>query len=41
VGCVVGAAAPSFRLPDADGRLVALDELLGRTVVVLFTRHAH
>jgi peroxiredoxin len=31
----VGAAAPPFRLPDPDGKEVALDELLSRGPVVL------
>ncbi|HEX2029339.1 MAG TPA: peroxiredoxin [Nitriliruptorales bacterium] len=32
----VGAAAPPFTLPDADGRMVALDSFRGRPVVVYF-----
>jgi peroxiredoxin len=36
---VIGAAAPSFRLQDADGAWVALDDLCGRVVVLDFFRH--
>lgn len=32
----VGARAPEFRLQDAEGREVALSEMLGERAVVLF-----
>lgn len=32
----VGDAAPSFTLPDADGRLVSLSDYAGRRVIVYF-----
>lgn len=36
----IGAPAPPLRLPQLDGRDVALDELAGRPVLVSFLRHA-
>jgi peroxiredoxin len=41
VTSLVGEAAPSFRLPDADGHPVALADVLGRPVLLVFTRHVH
>jgi peroxiredoxin len=41
VASLVGRPAPRFRLLDADERPVALDDLLGRPVLLVFTRHVH
>jgi peroxiredoxin len=39
LGESVALLAPSFALPDADGRLVRLEDLRGRAVLVVFLRH--
>jgi peroxiredoxin len=30
---------PAFALPDADGRIVRLDDLRGRVTLLVFLRH--
>jgi peroxiredoxin len=32
-------AAPPFALPDADGRVVRLEDLHGRATLLVFLRH--
>jgi peroxiredoxin len=36
-GLKAGTPAPSFRLPDLDGRIVSLDDYRGRSVLLIFT----
>jgi len=38
---MIGQPAPRFHLPDADGRVTALEELLDRPLLLIFARHLH
>ena len=37
-GLAIGATAPDFSLPDADGNLRSLSEFIGKKVVLVFYR---
>lgn len=39
MAAMIGQLAPDVRLPDADGRTVALVELRGGVVVLVLIRH--
>lgn len=37
-GLAIGATAPAFSLPDADGNYHSLSEYVGQTIVIVFYR---